>query len=90
MAALAVGGAVTALGSDGEWLYLADDGARAWRVDPYADALTTTALFGDGVRGVFPAGAPPGLNRVGGIAYDAVRGVLVVSDTAENVVVTVQ
>ena len=83
-----MGAAVTAVGSDGEWLYVADDSARVWRFDPLA--ATATVLLGDGSRGLYLEATPPGLNRVGGFGYDGARGVLFVSDSVENTVIAIQ
>jgi DNA-binding beta-propeller fold protein YncE len=90
--ALAPGAHAAAFGSDGEWLYLADDAARLWRIDPWADApaLEQPALAGDGIFGVDLDRAPPGLNRPTGLAYDGLAGVLLVSDGEENSVVMIQ
>jgi hypothetical protein len=82
------GAAVTALGTDGEWLYVADDSARVWRFDPLAGAATV--FLGDGARGLDLEATPPGLNRVGGFGYDGARGILFVSDSVENTVIAIQ
>lgn len=89
LAPLALLGQVTAVGGDGEWLYVADDSARVWRVDPLDLGAAPTLLAGDGAHGVV-VGSAPGFNRIGGFAYDAVRGVLLVSDTVENVVLAIR
>jgi hypothetical protein len=90
--ALPAGAHATVLGSDGEWLYVADDGAHLWRVDPWSDApaIEQPALAGDGAFGLALGRTPPGLNAVTGLAYDAQAGVLLVSDGAENSVVMIQ
>lgn len=87
--ALALPGAVTAAGSDGEWLYVADDSARVWRVDPIDLSAPPTLLFGDGAHGLV-LGDNPGVNRVGGFAYDGARGILMVSDSVESSLVAIQ
>jgi hypothetical protein len=86
---LAPGGNVTAFGTDGEWLYVADDSSRVWRVDPHDAVPAVTPLMGDGQHGL-KVGPQPGFNRVGGFGYDAARGVLLISDSAENSVVAIQ
>lgn len=82
-------GAVTAVGSDGEWLYVADAGAEVWRVDPLSLSSPPALLLGDGAHGLL-IGDNPGVNRVGGFAYDGARGILMLSDTVENSVVAIQ
>jgi hypothetical protein len=84
------GASVTAIGTDGEWLYVADDSARVWRCDPLASPPTATQLLGDGHRGLYLGTTPPGLNRVGGFGYDGTRGVLFVADSVENTVIALQ
>ncbi len=90
--ALPAGAQVTAFGTDGEWLYLADDTPQLWRVDPWAATLALEAapLAGDGRRGVELQDTPPGLNRIGGLAYDPLRGALFLSDSIENAVMILQ
>ncbi|MDB4965140.1 MAG: repeat containing protein [Myxococcales bacterium] len=82
-------GPVTAAGTDGEWLYVADESPRVWRVDPLDVAAAPTLLVGDGAHGVV-VGSDPGVNQIGGFAYDAVRGVLLLADTVENVVLAIR
>jgi hypothetical protein len=85
--ALSLGGAVTAAGTDGEWLYVADASARLWRIDPHDAMPSAELLAGDGAHGV-QTGSVPGLNAVGGIAYDPSYGFLLLTDTVENVVLS--
>jgi hypothetical protein len=87
-----LGALVTAVGSDGEWLYVADDSARVWRYDPLAPptASPATLFLGDGTHGLFLGQTPPGLNRVGGFGYDAERGILFLSDSVENSMIAIQ
>jgi hypothetical protein len=87
--ALALMGAVTAAGTDGEWLYVADASARLWRVDPHDAIPSAELLAGDGAHGV-QIGAVPGLNVVGGIAHDPDHGFLLLTDTAENTVLSLE
>src|SRR6185369_10262047 len=76
--ALALMGAVTAAGTDGEWLYVADASARLWRIDPHDATPSAELLAGDGAHGV-QTGAVPGLNAVGGIAHDPDHGFLLLT-----------
>ncbi|MCA1664042.1 MAG: hypothetical protein LC659_07220, partial [Myxococcales bacterium] len=86
---LMLSGLVTAVGSDGEWLYVADGGARVWRIDPLDLSAAPTQLLGDGAHGLV-VGDQPGVNEVAGIGYDGARGVLLVSDRVENSLLAVQ
>jgi hypothetical protein len=78
-----------ALGSDGEWLYLADDRPMLTRIDPWA-GLAADAIAGDGILGLSLATQPVGLNRIGGIAYEAQLGLLFIADSAENSLIVLQ
>ena len=59
------------------------------RIDPDDAALAAVTLAGDHSHGVV-VGATPGFNRLQGIGYDVARGVLLLADGAENVILTLQ